>query len=82
MPISFKKGCAVLRGSLDIEEAERLLTALDKDPERQVDLSGLETMHTAVLQVLLAKAPRCANPPADATLSEILTPHLGPPQTN
>ena len=82
MPISFKKGCVVLRGALDIEEAERLLTALDKDPARQVDLAGLESMHTAVLQVLLAKGPTCASPSPNPALAEILAPHLRSPQTS
>ena len=82
MPISFKKGCVVLRGALDIEEAERLLTALDKDPTRQVDLAGLDSMHTAVLQVLLAKAPTCAIPPKNPVLAELLAPYLQAPQTN
>ena len=81
MPISFKKGCAVLRGALDIEEAERLLTALDKDPNRQVDLAGLQSLHTAVLQVLIAKAPTCAALPEDTVLADILAPHLGTPET-
>ena len=76
MPISFKKGRAVLRGALDIEEAERLLSALEKDPDRQVDLSDLESIHTAVLQVLMAKAPVCAVPPQDERLASILVPIL------
>lgn len=77
MPISFKKGLAVLRGTLDIEEAERLLSALDKDPDRHVDLSEVESIHTAVLQVLMAKAPTCDTPPKDSDLAAMLNPFLG-----
>lgn len=79
MPISFKKGQAVLRGALDIEEAERLLSALEKDKERQLDLSELESIHTAVLQVLMAKRPSCKVPPNDPDLAALLQPHLGGP---
>lgn len=76
MPISFKKGRAVLRGELDIEEAERLLSALEKDGDRHVDLSDLESIHTAVLQVLMAKRPICAVPPKDEDLAAIIIPIL------
>ena len=76
MPISFKKKLAVLRGALDIEDAERLLSALEKDRERHVDLSDLESIHTAVLQVLIVMQPVCAALPKNEALASVLEPLL------
>lgn len=76
MPISFKKDVAILRGSCAIEDAERLLSALIKSPDRLVDLSGLESIHTAVLQVLMACSPECIAEPKDEMLGDALRPLL------
>lgn len=76
MPLSFKKDRAVLRGTCTIEDSERLLSALVKSPDRAIDLSGLETVHTAVVQVLMACRPPCVAAPIDEELSVVLTPIL------
>lgn len=76
MPISFKKNAAVLRGDISIEEAERLHSALLKSPERGLDMTKLTSVHTAVLQVLMAHRPRCDAAPEDADLAALLQPHL------
>ena len=63
MPISFKKGLAVLRGALDIEEAERLLSALEKDPERQVDMGRIgDHSHRRAASGHREKAHLCSPP--------------------
>lgn len=76
MPISFKKDTAYLRGDCPIEDAERLLSALIKSPERTIDLSDLESVHTAVVQVLMACEPKCVAAPEDEELSSVLGPIL------
>ena len=43
-----------LEGRCRLEDAETLLTALHQVPDRPIDISAAETLHTAVIQLLLA----------------------------
>lgn len=43
-----------LEGRCHVEDAEPLLVLLQAQPGRIVDCAGAETLHTAVIQVLIA----------------------------
>ena len=55
----------VLEGECPSEEAEMLLQRLLAAPEAVVDLQRCESLHAAVIQVLLAAEPTLRLPPAD-----------------
>ncbi|TWI52722.1 hypothetical protein IQ22_03098 [Pseudomonas duriflava] len=57
MSITFKKSVAVLTDQVTVEEAETLLEWLLKNPSGKVNLSDLDHLHTANLQVLMALKP-------------------------
>lgn len=62
-----------LEDSCPVEEAERLLELLQAGTATGIDLGGCRTVHTAVLQLLLA-APLPINvPPPEALLADLLT---------
>jgi hypothetical protein len=72
MPVTLTEATATLAGACTVEEAEPLLDWLRATPEPQVDLSGCETLHAALAQVLLATRPRLAAPPPDRVLAAAL----------
>jgi hypothetical protein len=74
MPMLMEGALARLSGAVAIEEAEALAEWLRVTPDAALDLSACETLHSAVLQVLLAAAPRCTAPPADPWLAALLSP--------
>jgi hypothetical protein len=55
-------GTIMLEGNCPIEDAERLLRCLLAGPAGPVDIRSCMTMHTAVLQVLLAARPVIRGP--------------------
>jgi hypothetical protein len=59
-----------------VEEAEGLLAWLLAQPGARVDLAGCTHCHAAVLQLLMAAAPRVAAWPDDAGLAAWLRPAL------
>lgn len=54
MPVLMMKDAAVLSGIVDVESAELLHHKLLENPQLKIECLGLEHMHAAVLQVLLA----------------------------
>lgn len=76
MPISLKKNRIVLHGAVTIEDAEHLFAELEKPPQRAIDLSGLESIHTAALQTVMVCQPECCAQPDDADLAALLGPYL------
>lgn len=58
MTVRSQEGHIVLEGRCRVEDAERLLTALQHRPDSVVHLDKAETIHSAVVQVLLAARPR------------------------
>jgi hypothetical protein len=62
----------VLEGECPSEEAEMLLQRLLAAPEAVVDLQRCESLHAAVIQVLLAAEPTLRLPPADTTVGDWL----------
>jgi ABC-type transporter Mla MlaB component len=68
MPVEIKKKEAKLTGVVTIEEAEELFNFfLEKKPK--VDLSEVEHIHTACLQLLLVFKPEIIALPQDKELA-------------
>lgn len=65
----------LLRGRCSVEDAETLLGALQEYPALVVDISGAQSMHMAVLQILLSVRPTLAGTPADPFLRELICAH-------
>lgn len=72
MPHNLMKRRAVLTGNVGIEETDEILQWFrDRAQEKtEVDLSGCEHLHAAILQVLMTVRPRLCSMPADEGLSE------------
>jgi hypothetical protein len=67
-----------LQGVVRVEEAEALLAALQDGADREVDLSGCEGLHAAVLQVLMVLRPPLGGWVGNPTLEAWLRPLLAP----
>lgn len=72
MAIRYLKQHAALEGHVTAEDAEALATWLGEQARPMVDLKRCESVHAAVLQVLLALRPRLKSPPVDPRLSHLL----------
>jgi hypothetical protein len=72
MSITYLKSLARLEGHVGAEDAEALLTWLRAAKRRSVDLSACQSLHTAVLQTLLAVRPALKSPPPGAALQQAL----------
>lgn len=72
MPIDYLKTLARLQGHVDAESAEGLQQWLRAGKKRSVDLARCDSLHTAVLQTLLALAPPIKTPPPDGRLQQAL----------
>ncbi|MBX9749219.1 MAG: hypothetical protein K5Q68_06340 [Roseococcus sp.] len=75
MPMMTDGPLARLSGAVVIEEAEALAEWLRATPDAALDLSECQGLHSAVLQVLLAAAPRLLAPPPDPWLAALLPTH-------
>jgi anti-anti-sigma regulatory factor len=83
MSVVVVDGVAHLSGDVRLDEAEAIYSALVGDPERVVDLSRVERMHTAAIQVLLALGAVTRGQPLDPFLREHVLPRLRPsPRTS
>jgi ABC-type transporter Mla MlaB component len=69
MPVEIKKKEAKLTGVLGIEEAEELYNFLVEKKKPKVDLSEVEHLHTACLQLLLVFKPDVVALPQDKELA-------------
>ena len=54
MPLSFKKNLAVFSQDIGVEDAELLLSWVQKHAHAQIDLSACTYLHPSSLQVLMA----------------------------
>jgi hypothetical protein len=72
----------VLEGQCPSEEAEMLLQRLLATPEAVVDLQHCDSLHAAVIQVLLAAEPTLQLPPTDTVMGTWLRSVLLPPVTD
>jgi len=77
MAIRYLKKYAALEGHVGVEDAEPLAQWLRAQPAPAVHLGKCEQVHTAVLQVLLALAPRLAAPPPERWLAAALADGAG-----
>ena len=66
-----------LSGDCTIEDAEALLRCFSDDPRAEVDWSGCEHAHSAVIQVLLAVRPRIVGRPEDPFLADFVAGSFG-----
>lgn len=71
MAVETQDKVIALVGKCPVDDAERLFTALEAHPDCTVDLSKMTSLHTAVLQVLMARNPRCGAAPEDPELAWI-----------
>ncbi|MBO9601235.1 MAG: hypothetical protein J7496_01870 [Novosphingobium sp.] len=76
MTVRVADGVIFLEGACPVEDAEPLLLALQDCAAAQVDVSGLERMHLAVAQLLLAAGPAIAGAPEPAFLRDLLLPAI------
>lgn len=76
MSVRVADGIIVLEGRCRIEEAETLLGHLLENGDRPVDLSGCETMHSAVVQILMAAKSAISGRPIDPFLCAYILPLL------
>lgn len=74
MGIRYLKTYAALEGQVAVEDAEALAQWLREHKSPAVHLGKCEHLHAAVLQVLLALAPRVVAPPADPWLAQATGP--------
>lgn len=58
MTVKWLDGRIMLQGRCRVEDAEALLSALQQHPDAVVQLDTAETIHSAIIQVLLAGKPR------------------------
>ena len=65
-----------LEGDCHVEDAELLLTLLQEEEDRAVDVSALGAIHTAVLQVLMAFRPRVVGSNKDVFFNSWIAPLL------
>lgn len=72
MGIRYLKKHAALEGHASVEDAEALANWLRVQKAPAVHLGKCEQVHAAVLQVLLALAPKVVAPPADPWLARAL----------
>lgn len=72
MGIRYLRTHAALEGHVGPDDAEPLLAWLRERPRAQVHLGRCETLHTAVLQTLLACAPAIKAAPASPWLRRAL----------
>jgi len=71
-----ENGTIVLAENCPVEDAEALVRLLLADPAAEVDWSGCDQAHTAVVQVLLACGRRIQGPPRAIFLRNWIEPLL------
>lgn len=76
MTINVEPGLVALSGRCAAEDAERLLSALQEEPDCLVDLSAATRLHTAVIQIIVAIRPKLRGVPSDPFLCEFILPGL------
>jgi hypothetical protein len=72
MSIRYLKKYAALEGVVGVDDAEALAQWLSQQARPAVHMGQCEHLHGAVLQVLLALAPKVTVPPPDALLAGVL----------
>lgn len=65
-----------LEGRCRLEEAEQLLALFVQNPDHRVAIGASTSLHTAIVQILLAAKPMVLGRPANSFLSRFLSPVL------
>ncbi|MBU3694347.1 MAG: hypothetical protein FGM40_05895 [Rhodocyclaceae bacterium] len=78
MPITFSDDRAVFEGICAVQEAEGLLSWVLEHPGAPVDTAACEHLHSAVLQVLMARRPPIVALPPEGPLQQVLQPLANP----
>jgi hypothetical protein len=65
-----------IEGNNPVEDAEPLLSALQRMPGATVDLSRATRLHSATVQILLALAPPTSGSPSDPFQADFVFPLL------
>lgn len=68
-----------LEGACGVEEAERFLVLLQEAPGRRVDLTGVDNLHTALVQIIMALSPQLSGECGDVFVRKWVIPHLAAP---
>jgi hypothetical protein len=76
MSVALEADMIRLRGDCPVGDAEPLLALLQEAPRRVVDLTEAGTLHTAVVQVLLALQPEVLGPTSDPFMDRWIAPLL------
>lgn len=76
MSVRLEQGLIYLEGRCPAEDADDLLCALLNLPEAQVDLTGVQRLHMAVVQVLLSASPSIRGKPSGGPLSNDILLHV------
>ena len=79
MALVFDQGIVRFDGHCVVEDAMKLLEIFQTAPEAQVDLTACQTMHMALLQVLVAARPRVVASPANRTMADLIHRMIGDP---
>jgi hypothetical protein len=73
MSIAYNKTKAILQGHVSAEEAEPLAEWVRKHPKGALDMAECDSLHAAVVQVLLALQPKMTALPANPWLAAALS---------
>ena len=76
MTVNLEANTIFLRGDCEAADAEVLISLLSRGDVCAVDISVAARIHTAVIQMLIARAPRITGQSADAFFNEWIVPHL------
>jgi hypothetical protein len=76
MTVTLETDTIRLSADCPVGDAEPLLALLQEAPGRAVDLTGAGTLHTAVVQVLLALQPEVLGPAGDPFVDRWIAPLL------
>ena len=76
MSVSLDGNVVRLHGDCPVEDAETVMSLLQATMDRNVSLTEVRILHTAVLQVLLALRPKLVGPVRDPFISRWLAPLL------
>jgi len=79
MSVRLEDDAVFLEGACGVEDAEPLLALLQEDRGRTADLSRAESLHTAVVQVLLARSPTLRGRIRDPFLEKWIIPIISQP---
>jgi hypothetical protein len=73
MSIAYNKSKAVLKGHVTVEDAEPLAQWVREHPRGALEMSECDSLHAAVVQVLLALRPPLKSPPRNPWLAAAMS---------